>query len=121
MLIVWILIFIASLAVLAKSSDWLVESSEKVGLALKMSPFMIGVTIVAIGTSFPELASSLAATLRGETEIAVANVVGSNIANILLVVGLATVVARRLIVRRSLINLDALLLALATAIFVFIA
>lgn len=52
MLILWILIFILSLAILVKSADWFVESAERIGLALKISPFIIGMTIVAIGTSF---------------------------------------------------------------------
>ena len=95
MLIFWILIFILSLVLLVKSADWFVESSEKIGLALKISPFIIGVTIVSIGTSFPELVSSIVATLKGVTEIVPANVIGSNIANILLIVGLSTVISGR--------------------------
>ena len=59
MLIFWGLVFIVSLALLVKGADWLVESSEKIGKALKISPFIIGVTIVALGTSLPELVSSL--------------------------------------------------------------
>jgi len=120
MLIFWILIFILSLVLLVKSADWFVESSEKIGLALKISPFIIGVTIVSIGTSFPELASSIAAVLKGASEIVAANVIGSNIANILLVVGLSAVAARTLLVKRSLIDLDAPFLAAATGLFIFI-
>jgi len=120
MLIFWILIFILSLVLLVKSADWFVESSEKIGLALKISPFIIGVTIVSIGTSFPELASSIAAVLKGASEIVAANVIGSNIANILLVVGLSAVAARTLLVKRSLIDLDAPFLAAATSLFIFI-
>jgi len=87
---------------------------------LKISPFIIGVTIVSIGTSFPELASSIAAVLKGASEIVTANVVGSNIANILLIVGLSAVAARTLLVKRSLIDLDAPLLAAITTLFIFI-
>jgi len=120
MLIIWILVFILSLTLLVKSADWLVESSEKIGLALKISPFIIGVTIVSIGTSFPELASSIAAVLKGASEIVSANVIGSNIANILLVIGLSAVAARSLFIKRSLIDLDAPLLAATTGLFIFI-
>lgn len=120
MVIFWILIFIFSLALLVKSADWFVESSEKIGLALKISPFIIGVTIVGIGTSFPELATSIAAVLKGASEIVTANVVGSNIANILLIVGLSAVVAQTLLVKRSLIDLDAPLLITTTVLFIFI-
>jgi cation:H+ antiporter len=117
---IWIIIFIASLALLVKSADWFVESSEKIGLALKISPFVVGVTIVALGTSFPELASSIVAVLKGATEIVAANALGSNIANILLIVGLSAIVARRLVVKRSLIDLDLPLLATTTVLFIFI-
>ena len=119
-LILWIIIFIVSLALLVKSSDWFVGSAEKIGLALKISPFIVGVTIVAIGTSFPELASSLAAVLKGASEIVAADAVGSNIANIFLIVGISAVLARVLIVKRSLIDLDAPLLAATTGLFAFI-
>lgn len=120
MLFFWLLVFIISLAVLVKAADWFVESAEKIGLAFKLSPFIIGVTIVALGTSFPELASSIIAVLKGATEIVVANALGSNIANILLIVGLSAVVARRLVVKRSLIDLDSPLLIATTVLFVFI-
>lgn len=121
MLVIWSLIFFVSLALLIKGADWFVESSEKIGLALKISPFIIGVTIVAIGTSLPELASSLAAVFKDATEIVAANVVGSNIANILLIVGLAAVVTKSfLAVRRSLIDIDLPLLASVTVLFGFI-
>ena len=121
MLIIWILIFLSSLALMIKSADWLVESAEKIGLAFKIAPFIVGVTIVSIGTSFPEAASSIAAVLKGAEEIVGANVIGSNIANILLIVGLSAVAARTSIIRRSLIDLDAPLLAAATSLFIFVA
>jgi cation:H+ antiporter len=121
MIILWSLIFVISLMLLVKSADWLIESSEKIGLAFKISPFVIGVTIVAFGTSFPELASSIAAVMKGATEIVVANVVGSSITNIFLIVGLSAVVARHIVVKRNLIDLDAPLLITATLIFLFFA
>jgi cation:H+ antiporter len=119
-LILWALVFIFSLFLLVKGSDWFVENAEKTGLALKISPFIIGVTIVALGTSLPELFSSLVGVLKNNTEIAVSNVVGSNIFNILVIIGSSAVVARKLIVTRSLIDLDAPLLALSTAILLFV-
>lgn len=120
MTIFWIIVFVASLALLVKSADWFVESAEKIGLAFKISPFIIGVTIVAIGTSFPELASSTVAAIKGETEIVAANAIGSSIANILLIIGLTAIIARTLVVKRSLIDLDAPLLGATTALFIFI-
>lgn len=119
-IIFWIIIFIASLAVLIKAADIFTDNSEKLGLALKIPSFIVGVTIVSIGTSLPELATSLIAVFRGQTEIVAANAIGSNIANIFLVVGFSVIVARRMSVKRSLINLDLPLLACATALLIFI-
>lgn len=120
MLLFWGLIFVGSLVLLVKGADWFIENSEKIGLAFKISPFIIGVTIVAIGTSFPELASSLAAVFKDTTEIVAANVIGSNIANILLIIGLSAIAAKKLAVRRSLIDIDLPLLASTAVLFGFI-
>lgn len=113
----WVGVFVLSLVCLVKGADWLLESAERIGLAVGLSPFIVGVVIVGLGTSFPEVISALVATWEGVTEIPVANAVGSNIANILLVVGLSAIVAGRLTVTKNLIDLDLPLLAIATAIF----
>lgn len=91
---VFIIIFLVSLAVLLFASDKFVESAENVGLALGIPSFIVGVTIVAVGTSLPELATSIAAILSGTSEIVVGNVVGSNITNILLVIGATAVIGK---------------------------
>lgn len=116
MLLFWIVVFIISLVVLVKGADWLIESAEKIGLALGLSPFIVGVTIVGVGTSFPELFSSLVAVFQGVNEVVVANAVGSNIANILLIVGVSAIVGKRLVVTKSLIDLDLPLLAISTVL-----
>ncbi len=116
MLFFWIVVFIVSLALLVKGSDWLIISAEKIGLAIGLSPFIVGVTIVGVGTSFPELISSFAAAWRGVTEVVTANAIGSNIANILLIVGLSAVISGRLVVSKSLIDLDLPLLAISTVL-----
>lgn len=121
MTIIWIIIFIVSLALLVKSSDWLLDSAEKIGLRAGLSPFIIGITIVAFGTSFPELVSSFFAIFEGVPEVVSGNVIGSNIANILLVVGAAVVIGRQLTVSTDLIDLDLPLLAISTAMFVMVA
>jgi len=119
-LLFWIGAFIVSLMVLIKSADFFTESSEKVGIDLKIPPFIVGIAIVSIGTSLPELATSVTAALKNETEIVAANAVGSNIANILLIVGVASIVAKKMSIKRSLINLDLPLLACATTLAIFI-
>lgn len=120
-LIFWIVIFIVSLGLLVKSADWLLGAGEKIGLAAGLSPFIVGVTIVAFGTSFPELISSIVAVFQHVPEVVTANVVGSNIANILLVVGASAVFGKRLVVTKDLIDLDLPLLAIGTTIFLIIA
>lgn len=87
----YVLIFIVSLAVLLRSADWFIDSAERIGLSLGVSPFIIGVTIVAFGTSLPELATSIVSVLEGESEIVIGTVIGSNITNIALVLGLTII------------------------------
>ena len=117
MIWIWILVFIVALAVMVNGADWFLESAEVIGLGFGLSPFIVGVVIVGLGTSFPELISSFAAIIQGAPEIVPANAIGSNIANILLVVGLAAIVGKRLTVTKSLIDLDLPLLAITTALF----
>ncbi|MEA2098297.1 MAG: calcium/sodium antiporter [Patescibacteria group bacterium] len=119
-LLFWIVVFIVSLIILIKSADFFTESSEKIGLSMKISPFIVGIAIVSMGTSLPELATSVIAVLNRQTEIATANAIGSSIANILLVVGVASIISRKMSIKRSLINLDLPLLATATTILLFV-
>ena len=116
MVIFWIIVFIVSLGVLVKGADWLIASAEKIGLAFGLSPFIVGVTIVGVGTSFPELISSFVAVFKDVPDVVAANAIGSNIANILLIVGVSAVIGRRLIVTKSLIDLDLPLLAISTVL-----
>jgi cation:H+ antiporter len=118
MTIFWIGLFVLSLMVLVKGADWFLASSEKLGLAAGLSKFVVGVVIVGLGTSLPELVSGIAAIMQGAPEIVPANAVGSNIANILLVIGFAAVVARRLTTTKNLIDLELPLLAISTVLFV---
>ncbi|MCR4328116.1 MAG: calcium/sodium antiporter [Patescibacteria group bacterium] len=121
MLIFWIVVFILSLALLVKGADWLIVSAEKIGLAMGLSPFIVGVTIVGVGTSFPELISSFVAAFKGVPDVVVANAVGSNIANILLIVGISAVIGKRLVVTKSLIDLDLPLLSISTVLLLGVA
>jgi cation:H+ antiporter len=95
------------LALLVAGSRWLVAASIAFADALGISDVVVGLTIVAAGTSMPEVATSLMAALRGERDIAVGNVVGSNTFNILACLGLAGIVAPAgLPVPTSLLNFD---------------
>lgn len=88
--IVFILI---GLGLLVLGSDWLVESSVQIAIALGVSELVVGLTIVAAGTSLPEVATSVIAALKRESDIAVGNAVGSNIFNLLGVLGIGALVA----------------------------
>jgi len=104
--IIWIIVFIVAIIILVKSSDYFTSASEKIGLALKMPAFIVGITLVAIGTSLPELISSIIAVTSGASEIVVGNVIGSNIANILLVFAIAIIVSRKLKLTSALEKID---------------
>jgi cation:H+ antiporter len=83
----------AGLALLVVGSRWLVNGAVAFAEMLGVSKLVIGLTVVAVGTSLPELATSVVAAIRGERDIAVGNIVGSNIFNLLFVLGLAAVAA----------------------------
>lgn len=80
-------LLILGLAMLTIGSRWLVESSAEFARALGVSELIIGLTVIAIGTSLPEIATSVFASMRGKGDIAIGNVVGSNLFNMLSVVG----------------------------------
>lgn len=82
-----LLAIVLGLVCLVYGSDFVVDGASAIAKSLGMSELAIGLTIVAVGTSLPELATSLVGTFRGEREIAIGNVVGSNIANLLLILG----------------------------------
>ncbi len=90
---VQILLILAGLALLVLGSNWLVNAAVAFAKYLGVSELVIGLTIVAAGTSLPEVATSILAAIRGERDIAVGNVVGSNIFNILAVLGISASVA----------------------------
>ena len=87
------LLILVGLVVLVLGGELLVRGASKLAILARIPPLVIGLTIVALGTGAPELAVTLRSSLTGETELAVGNVVGSNIANLLLVLGLAALVA----------------------------
>ena len=88
-----ILGLVAGLAILIVGADLLVRGAAQLARVLGLSPFAIGVTVVAFGTSAPELFASIGAALLDVEELAIGNVVGSNIANILLILGAGAIIA----------------------------
>jgi cation:H+ antiporter len=99
-------VFVGAMTVLVFTADVFTNAAERIGLYLGVPSFVVGVTIVAIGTSLPELVSSLVAVSAGASEIVVANVVGSNITNIFLVLGIAAIIGGYLRVGYEIIHVD---------------
>ena len=114
--LIWILV---GLGLLILGSRWLVDSAIAIARIWGMSETIIGLTIIAAGTSLPEVATSVIASIRGERDIAVGNVVGSNVFNILAVGGLSGVVSQNgLCVSDSIVRFDLpFMLAVAMACF----
>ena len=84
--------FVAGLVALVAGAELLVRGASKLALSFGISPLVVGLTIVAFGTSAPEVAVSLGAVLNGQTDIALGNVVGSNIFNVLFILGLSALI-----------------------------
>lgn len=97
----------------------LVWGAIDIATRLGVSDLIIGLTVVAIGTSLPELASSLIAARKGEHELVLGNVIGSNIFNVLAVVGIATVIAPIDSIEPNILYRDWLLMLLSTIILLF--
>ncbi len=116
---VQVLLVIVGLVMLVIGAKWLVDAAVEFARALGVSDLVIGLTIVAAGTSLPEVATSIVATIRGERDIAVGNVVGSNTFNILACLGISGLVAPGgLAVAAPLLSLDLwVMLAAAVACF----
>ena len=100
-----ILQLLAGIALLAGGAELLVRGASRLALSLGITPLVVGLTVVGYGTSAPELAVSLDAALSGRADIAMGNVVGSNIVNILLILGVSAVAAP-LVISRRLVRID---------------
>ncbi len=88
---VW-LFLIAGFFILYIGAEWLVKGASKIAILLGLSPLLIGLTVVAFGTSAPELLVSVISTIKGKDMIAIGNVVGSNICNIALILGISSLI-----------------------------
>lgn len=119
-LMIWVAVLVAALFSLIRGADLFLVGAKQVGVTLGMNPFIIGVLIVGFGTSVPELASSIAAVLQGSTEIVIANVVGSNITNILLIAGLLAAIGGPIAIQRDLIKTELPIFFITTIHFLFI-
>lgn len=112
--------FIVGVVALVGGAEALVRGAARLAARTGLSPVVIGLTVVAFGTSAPELAVSVSAAFRDQADLAVGNVVGSNIANILLVLGVSAVIAGQLTVDRRLVRIDVpLVIAVSALLWLF--
>jgi cation:H+ antiporter len=110
--------FLAGIALLIAGAEILVRGASRLAAAIGVSPLVIGLTVVAFGTSSPELAVSLQASVAGEPDIALGNVVGSNVFNVLFILGLSALLAP-LVVAQQLVRFDVpLMIGVSVLLFV---
>lgn len=100
-----LILFVIGFFLLIGGAEFLVRGSSRLAVAAGISPLVVGLTVVAYGTSTPELAVTVQSTYAGQSDIAVGNVVGSNISNVLLVLGLAAMIGS-LVVAPQLVRFD---------------
>lgn len=114
-----ILTFVIGLVLLFVGADLLVRGASRLAIILGLTPLVVGLTIVAFGTSAPEGATSIAAALRDQPDLALGNVIGSNIMNVLVVLGMAAMI-KPLVVSRQLLHIDVpIMIAVSVLLYVF--
>ena len=109
------LLVILSVVMLWKGADWLVDSAAEIAHSFKISDLIIGLTVVAFGTSAPEFAVTISAAFTNQTDISIGNVIGSNIFNLGFILG-GTAIIRPIAVSQKLFNRDGLFLLMSTAL-----
>ncbi|HML37911.1 MAG TPA: sodium:calcium antiporter, partial [Bacillota bacterium] len=116
------LLLILGLIVIIKSADILIDSSAKIARRYGVSSFIIGITVVAFGTSAPELAVGIVSGINHRNQLALGNIIGSSMSNIALIVGLAAIISplevKDTVVKRELPILFAIQTALGVMIFI---
>jgi len=100
------IIFIVAMSALIYGADFIIKESEKIALHFNISPFVIGATLIAFGTSLPEMAASMMASYQHKTDMAIANVIGSVTFNITLVLGVVFFIAKAIMPKRDLFAKD---------------
>lgn len=119
-ILIWFVIFIISLFVLSKAADFFNNAAEAIGVSWGIPKFTIGILLVAVGTSLPELISSIISMRNGLTEVVFGNVTGSNITNIFFIMGVASIIYRKEIkLELLLIKID-LQFLMASSLFIII-
>jgi cation:H+ antiporter len=112
-----ILVLVAGFVMLVKGADWFVDGAAGIAGKLKVPELVVGLTIIAFGTSAPELAVSISSAVQGSVDLTIGNVIGSNILNILLILGLAAVFTP-LPVHKSMRKIDLPFLLFVSVLFI---
>jgi len=111
------IIFIAAMSALIYGADFIIKESERIALHFNISHFVIGATLIAFGTSLPEMAASMMASSAGKSDMAVANVVGSVIFNITMVLGLVFLISKKMNPSRDLFAKDSAWVVVPVVLF----
>jgi len=111
------IVFLVAMAALIYGADFIIKESERIALHFNISHFVIGATLIAFGTSLPEMAASMVASYHGKSDMAVANVVGSVIFNITLVLGIVFMIAKSMKPKRDLFSMDSAWVIVPVVIF----
>lgn len=115
-----ILYIIGGAAAIAIGGDLTVDTASRIAIDLGMSQTLVGLTIVSIGTSLPELVTSVVAARKNEVDMAVGNAVGSNVFNILMVLGIASAINPVGLIRENIIDI-VILIAFSVVVWIFAA
>lgn len=112
-----VIMLIAGFVLLIKGADWLISGASSVASNFKVSKMLIGLTIIAFGTGAPELAVSISSMISGNTDMMLGNVVGSNILNVLLLIGVGAVIAP-IVVKKNTVKKELPILLLISTVLV---
>jgi cation:H+ antiporter len=115
-----IILIIVGLFLLLKGSNWFIDSATYIAKKFDVSDMVIGLTLVSIGTSLPELGANVYASLSNQGEVALGNVVGSNITNITLILGIGATLAGKLQIPKSLLTRDSIILVITYFLLIYI-
>lgn len=110
-------IFTVAMSALIYGADFIIKESERIALHFNISHFVIGATLIAFGTSLPEMAASMMAAADGKSEMAVANVVGSVIFNITMVLGIVFLISKKMSPKRNLFAQDSAWVVIPVVLF----